>query len=234
MSGKYEIILADFPWSGYTPFGTAKIGYNTMSTVELIKFPWQDFMAKQCVIFLWVTGPMMFKQQSLVIDSWIDQHKLEYQGMPYIWVKTKKDGKTPIGASGPRPRLVKPVTEFVIALSNVKGKRPFPLLTESQKQLVFAPKPYSKKGEKSKHSTKPVEVHRRIVELLGDRPRVELFARAGVPGWDTWGDEAPKEDASGEVEHIEEKSGVKRGKPSRSRAQAQLIRLAKRHRRLAG
>ena len=187
---KYEIILADFPWGGYTSFGTAKIGYQTMDTDELKAFSWEDFMARRCVMFLWVTGPMLLKQQDDVIRHWMEKYKLEYQGMPYVWIKTRNDG-TPIGASGPRPRLVKPVTEFVLALSNVRDGRPFPLLTESQSQLVFAPKPYAKRGEKSVHSTKPREVHDRIVELLGDRPRIELFARSRVSGWDAWGNEVP-------------------------------------------
>lgn len=36
---------------------------------------------------------------------------------------------------------------------------------------------------------KPDETRKRIVELLGDVPRIELFARKRTPGWDAWGDE---------------------------------------------
>ena len=39
------------------------------------------------------------------------------------------------------------------------------------------------------HSKKPDETRKRIVELLGDIPRVELFARQKVNGWDSWGNE---------------------------------------------
>lgn len=39
------------------------------------------------------------------------------------------------------------------------------------------------------HSIKPDEVRQRIVELLGDVPRIELFARQHATGWDAWGDE---------------------------------------------
>lgn len=38
------------------------------------------------------------------------------------------------------------------------------------------------------------EARRRIVELLGDVPRIELFARQHAPGWDAWGDELKQED----------------------------------------
>lgn len=39
------------------------------------------------------------------------------------------------------------------------------------------------------HSVKPDETRKRIVELMGDVPRIELFARQHAPGWDVWGDE---------------------------------------------
>ena len=43
-----------------------------------------------------------------------------------------------------------------------------------------------------KHSQKPAEVRKRISVLLGDLPRIELFAREVVPGWDHWGDQIEK------------------------------------------
>ena len=39
------------------------------------------------------------------------------------------------------------------------------------------------------HSRKPDEVRDKIVKLMGDQPRVELFARQQTPGWDVWGNE---------------------------------------------
>ena len=39
------------------------------------------------------------------------------------------------------------------------------------------------------HSKKPAETRDRIVNLMGDVPRVELFARQKTPGWETWGNE---------------------------------------------
>ena len=35
----------------------------------------------------------------------------------------------------------------------------------------------------------PEEARRRIEALMGDVPRVELFARRPAPGWDVWGNE---------------------------------------------
>ena len=39
------------------------------------------------------------------------------------------------------------------------------------------------------HSKKPDEAREKIVALMGDVPRVELFARQTAPGWDVWGNE---------------------------------------------
>lgn len=39
------------------------------------------------------------------------------------------------------------------------------------------------------HSKKPDEVRNKIVELCGDVPRIELFARQKIKGWDAWGNE---------------------------------------------
>ena len=104
--------------------------------------------------------------------------------MAFVWVKTSKAGKI-INGQGVRPTLVKPTTEFVLAGTTCKTGRPFPLLTEAMGQVVLASRP----GEK--HSAKPAEIRSRIVELLGDRPRAELFARTQEPGWDVWGLQAP-------------------------------------------
>jgi N6-adenosine-specific RNA methylase IME4 len=39
------------------------------------------------------------------------------------------------------------------------------------------------------HSRKPLEVHRRIERLMGDVPKIELFARRKTAGFDVWGNE---------------------------------------------
>ena len=40
---------------------------------------------------------------------------------------------------------------------------------------------------REEHSKKPDEARDRIVQLCGDLPRIELFARQRVSGWDCWG-----------------------------------------------
>lgn len=181
-SGKYEIIYTDFPWSGYTPFGTAKLPYKSMTEEEISAFDWSAYMAKRCVVFSWATCSKL-DVAFRCAEKWRERHRLHFQGVAYIWVKTSKSGK-PLKASGPRPRFVKPLDELLMVFSTTPKMRTFPLLTESQVQHVFAPK-------QRQHSRKPNVFRELIVELLGDRPRIELFARERWPGWDVHGDEVP-------------------------------------------
>jgi len=189
-----EIILADFPWP-YTSFGTAKLSYETMTEQEIGDFDFGRFAAKKFVLFAWVTGPKM-NLAFRCIERWCAEQDMRFIGVPYVWVKTTQAGK-PIGASGPRPTLVKPLGEFVVALTNVKRGRPFPLLTESQTQWCFEEDTFQNEAHEilapkaGIHSRKPAVVREKIVELFGDRPRIELFARERVEGWQGFGLEYP-------------------------------------------
>jgi N6-adenosine-specific RNA methylase IME4 len=51
----------------------------------------------------------------------------------------------------------------------------------SIKQVVLSPI--------ESHSKKPDIIRKHIVELVGDLPRIELFARQTESGWDSWGDQ---------------------------------------------
>ena len=131
---KYEIVYADFPWP-YTSFGTARLPYKCMTEKECLGFEWQRFMASKCVAFIWATGPKL-DLAFRCAEEWKDRHGLCYQGVAWTWIKTSKSGR-PIGASGPRPRLVKPLDEFLLAFSTTPKNRTFPLLTESMVQHRF-------------------------------------------------------------------------------------------------
>lgn len=49
------------------------------------------------------------------------------------------------------------------------------------------------------HSAKPIKVREKILELCGDKSRIELFARNKYPGWDSWGNEVSTTDSMDEV-----------------------------------
>ena len=67
--------------------------------------------------------------------------------------------------------------EMCLLATKGKPKR----LSKSVRQLIVS--------KLEQHSKKPDEIRNRIVELCGDIPRIELFARQRVEGWDCWGNE---------------------------------------------
>ena len=67
--------------------------------------------------------------------------------------------------------------EMCLLATKGKPKR----ISKSVNQLIIS--------KLQEHSKKPDEIRNRIVELCGDLPRIELFARQKTPGWDVWGNE---------------------------------------------
>ena len=53
-------------------------------------------------------------------------------------------------------------------------------------------------SQREQHSKKPDIIRHKIVELCGDIPRIELFARKKVDGWDSWGNEVQNDVTLGE------------------------------------
>ena len=66
-----------------------------------------------------------------------------------------------------------------VCLIGVKGK---PLIINNSISSALL-------SDREKHSKKPDIVRDNIVKLCGDLPRIELFARERINGWDSWGNE---------------------------------------------
>ena len=54
-------------------------------------------------------------------------------------------------------------------------------ISKAVKQLIIS--------KRQEHSKKPDEIRDRIIQLCGDLPKIELFARQRVQGWECWGNE---------------------------------------------
>lgn len=180
---KYDVILMDPPWSYYgqqDKMGAAAKFYPTMSDDDLKDMDIRSILNPKSVVFMWATSPRL----DFAIDL-LRHWDLNYRGVAFTWVKTKKDGLTPIGAQGVRPSVVKPTTEFVIVASPVLKGRPLPVADEGVRHVVLA--------AKMEHSRKPDEIHRRIERLYPDAAKLEMFARRPMGGWDIWGNEVNNE-----------------------------------------
>ncbi len=112
---------------------------------------------KDCMLFIWATFPQI--QEALdLIKAW----GFDYKTVAFSWVKTTKDGSKPAFGVGYYTR-----NNVEICLLGVKGK-PFKEVG-NMSSVVISPR--------EEHSKKPDIVRDKIVELCGDIPRIELFAR---------------------------------------------------------
>ena len=175
----YKIIYADPPWSyrssgtGERSRGTAAKHYHTMTTEDICNMPIQEICGGGAACFLWATFPNI-GEAIKVMESW----GFVYKTAAFVWVKkTQKTGKLFWGM-GSYTRANAEVCLLGIAPDFKAGER---IISHRVHQIVEAPY--------EGHSKKPDEVRKRIVELLGDVPRIELFARQRADGWDAWGDE---------------------------------------------
>jgi len=165
---KYNIIYADPPWK----YGVVKDHYNCLPIEDIYNFPIENIADKNCALFLWVTYPIL-PDAIKTIEKW----GFRYVTVAFTWIKTNKKKGTPFFGMGNWTR-----SNAEICLLGFRGK----LKRKSYKvaQVVMSPL--------REHSRKPDEVRERIVKLLGNIPRIELFARKTVEGWDCFGNETTK------------------------------------------
>ena len=110
----------------------------------------------------------------------LDPRKVEkvtaaYVTVAFVWSKKTVNGKT---VSNLAPWTLK---NCELCLMGTRGR----MVQYKQKNNI----PQLVEAVRTRHSEKPEEVRRRIEELFGDVPRIELFARKRFHGWDCWGNE---------------------------------------------
>lgn len=144
-----------------------------MNFSDIESLPIQSITDENCMLFLWVTFPLL-KEGLDLIKTW----GFKYKTLGFSWIKTNKKSGTPFFGMGYYTR-----SNCEICLIGVKGK---PIkISNTVSSVVISPREH--------HSKKPDCVRDRIVQLCGDIPRIELFARQSADGWDCWGLEAPDE-----------------------------------------
>ena len=122
-----------------------------------------------CILFLWVTFPCLIEGIQ-TIKEW----GFKYKTCGFTWVKRNKVSDTWFFGLGAWTRA-----NSEICLIATKGK--VSRVSRSVSQIIDT--------HIEEHSKKPAIVRNKIVELVGDLPRIELFARQYSEGWDCGGNE---------------------------------------------
>ncbi len=171
---KYQIIYADPAWEfgtwGKTGKRAPQTHYSCMNTTDIGLLPIGDLADENCALFLWVTMPALGQAFGL-INGW----GFSYSTVAFTWVKLNKNGMGFFFGLGSWTRAN---AELCLLATKGHPKR----VNKDVPQIVATPR--------MAHSRKPDEIVRdRIIRLCGDLPRIELFARRKVEGWDCWGNE---------------------------------------------
>lgn len=178
--GKYKIIYADPPWSYKQQGGPngkrgmANAHYPTMSVDEIASLPVRRLCGGgHAACFMWATFPNIAAALR-VMEAW----GFEYRTAAFVWIKKNRRSGGNFWGMGAYTRA----NAEVCLLGTSPGAKVKEMVrSHAVHQIVEAPV--------ERHSKKPEEVRDKIVQLMGDVPRIELFARERTPGWDAWGNE---------------------------------------------
>lgn len=176
---KFSIIYADPPWTfkTYSEEGKAKSPekhYQCLSLDDLKTLPVPQICAPDCALFLWMPSQHM-KEALELMEAW----GFTFKTVAFVWRKKCKSSDGDHFGMGYWTRMG---SEFVLLGTKGHPQRQSRKVRQVVEALV---------GE---HSAKPPKIRDLIVELLGDIPRIELFAREKAKGWVAIGDEIDGQD----------------------------------------
>ena len=137
-----------------------------MNIEKIKELPVKNISNDTSILFLWVTFPRL-KQGLDVIEAW----GFDYYGLGFDWVKTSKNGKPSWGMG----YYTRQNTEVCLIGVKDKNHRLKPLVRNILSVVH---------SERREHSRKPDCIRDYIVDICGDIPRIELFARQYAQGWD--------------------------------------------------
>ena len=166
---KYKTIVMDPPWPIETGFNTktlhspmTRVPYQTMKKQEIEDFPINKFTDTDCALFLWTI--QLFLPFSLEL--------IKHWGFKYHCLMTwdKMDGINCWGFFRN--------SEFIIYC--YKGK---PNLDLTKKFI-----PTSFREHRTKHSVKPQTFYN-LIRRVTQEPRIDIFARRKIEGFDVWGND---------------------------------------------
>jgi|SRR5882724_1263373 len=212
---RFPVIYIDPPWqydndqSGDPARGGTGYGRMSLSDLKDLGPLVEQITSRDCAMFIWATLPKLPEALEL-IDAW----DMRFVTVPFVWVKLNSTGRlvelTDYQMSelmiGNQPLLTSdsytkgqiltgvPTTNQLMISGTFSGlgywangnaeivilaKCGAPMReAKDVKQIIYAPV--------SHHSHKPDETRGRIVRMLGDIPRVELFSTETARQVDGW------------------------------------------------
>lgn len=165
------MIYADPPWryKARNVSGAAERHYPTMGLEDIKALPISELADRDCTLFLWITLPMLREAWS-VMEAW----GFTYKTVAFVWIKRNRQSDGVFWGLGYWTRSN---AELCLLATRGQPRRQ----AKNVHQVIISPV--------EEHSKKPDEARRRIEVLMGDVPRIELFARQAPSGWDVWGNE---------------------------------------------
>lgn len=200
---RYEVIYIDPPWTYNDKASAGNRGssfkYATMTLDQIKELPIHNIAEDNCALFMWVTWPFVFEAEK-VVESWNEgqDSTFIYKTCAFTWVKRNKNFRKNFKKYLNSLRKGNTTITSIINLITTKYHWGMGHYTRSNSEFVLL---FLKGNLKRKsagvhqiidypvgdHSAKPPVVKDKIVELYGDLPRIELFARETTEGWDSWG-----------------------------------------------
>lgn len=182
---KYKLLYVDPPWSfsnkktGGSMKSGAEAQYPVMSIEDLKCLDVPSICDDDCLLVMWWVGSQ--PQEAIdLCNAWgftiknmngFVWNKLTKLGNPHFGMGfyTRAGSESCIIATKGKPNII---NHSVRAVANL----------EDMTCVID--------GKVGRHSAKPKEFREACVDLVGDVPRLEMFARSLQPGWSVFGNEA--------------------------------------------
>ncbi|HAG3488114.1 TPA: adenine methylase [Salmonella enterica] len=181
MNKKYTLIYADPPWVYRDKAADGGRGagfkYPVMNVLDICRLPVWDLAAQSCLLAMWWV-PTQPIEALKVVEAW-GFRLMTMKGFTWNKCGSRQTDKLAMGMG----HMTRANSED--CLFAIKGNLP---------ERIDAGIVQSFTAPRLEHSQKPDFVREKLVQLLGDVPRIELFARQSSHGFDVWGNECDSPD----------------------------------------